>query len=253
MSSSLSLLNKLIVKNSHRKDVVRILIGDPSYFKSRKDFLETISFNNQHAPSSSMSASCSSTFSSSFSAKKLPSMYVSVLITQSLWDAISVNSKKFLRSSIEDPDEQYYDFAIPQDRNFIIPPSHSSYSYIGSHMTDSRLTSIIRADVYDDPKTEDQINVDWTEFVYYTLYGSEEIQQNPDDFPIFKFYGRIPDESSMAMAVFGIPQDQNERIDDLKDELKMTMVRDDNGKGERVKEQIYKRLILRPFDFVEKD
>lgn len=83
---------------------------------------------------------------------------------------------------------------------------------MGSHGSDSGLTSLIP----EDPFSDDLIQpVDWTEFVLSTLDTPEADQDALEEYQLYKFFGKIPDEGSDA-AVFGVPaEDDPESYDTI--------------------------------------
>lgn len=74
--------------------------------------------------------------------------------------------------------------------------------YLGAHGSDSGLTCIIPEDPFTDGS--DVQPVDWTEFVLSTLDTREGDQDALEEYQLYKFFGKIPDEGSVA-AVFGAP------------------------------------------------
>ena len=83
----------------------------------------------------------------------------------------------------------------------LIGDNFNDLVYLGAHGSDSGLTSIVP----EDPFSDDLIQpVDWTEFVLSTLDAPEGDQDALDEYQLYKFFGKIPDEGSDA-AVFGVP------------------------------------------------
>ncbi len=82
--------------------------------------------------------------------------------------------------------------------------------YLGAHGSDSSLTSLISFDPFNDPNVQP---VDWTEFVLTTMDTVESDGDTLEEYPLFKFFGRIPDEGTEA-AVFGLPSSTDRSIYD---------------------------------------
>lgn len=90
--------------------------------------------------------------------------------------------------------ESYWSLGRPVD-------DLASLVYLGAHGSDSGLTALVPEDPFADPAAEP---VDWPEFVLSTLDVAEGGADELDDYPLYKFFGRIPDEASEA-AVYGLP------------------------------------------------
>lgn len=74
-------------------------------------------------------------------------------------------------------------------------------------MSDSGMTSIVQENCFS-KEAEDELTVDWDDFVMTTL-NDPNLQVSPDDFPIFQFFSKIPEED-MALSVFGYkPKDSS--------------------------------------------
>lgn len=72
--------------------------------------------------------------------------------------------------------------------------------YLGSHASDSGLTAVVEEDPFKDASLSP---VDWTEFVLTTLDEMEGTLEEMEEYALYKFFGKIPDESNEA-AVFGV-------------------------------------------------
>lgn len=89
----------------------------------------------------------------------------------------------------------------------------SKLVYLGAHGSDSSLTALIRWDPFRSEPTVQP--VDWTEFVLSTLDAAEGDGDALEEYSLYKFFGRIPDEDSEA-AVYGLPSDEDpERYDGI--------------------------------------
>lgn len=67
-------------------------------------------------------------------------------------------------------------------------------------MSDSGMTCIVEENCFADDQ-DDALAVDWDDFVMTTL-NDPNMQASPDDFPIFLFFSKIPEED-MALTVYG--------------------------------------------------
>lgn len=100
--------------------------------------------------------------------------------------------------------------------------SRGQWESIGSHESDSGMTCIIsaseptqenpemmveREDTYN-PYSETEGSISWTDFVIYTM-DQPGTFYDPDEFPVFRFFGPIPDQSSV-MSVEGWKEHSND-------------------------------------------
>lgn len=99
----------------------------------------------------------------------------------------------------KDSDESYYQFGNVKD-------SLKEYEYIGWHGSDSGMTCIVKGDPFEEGE-ECIPYVDMTEFSLATL-EDPEMESNIEEFPLYKWFGRIP-EAASSVRVYGC--DRNEK------------------------------------------
>lgn len=95
-------------------------------------------------------------------------------------------------------DESFYQFGVIKD-------SLKDYEYLGWHGSDSGLTCIIQEDPFVDEETVP--SVDSTEFSLATLQDPE-MESNPEEFPLYRWFGRIP-EAASSVRVYACDPNEN--------------------------------------------
>lgn len=95
--------------------------------------------------------------------------------------------------------ETFWCLGKPVQGNF------SRLVYLGAHGSDSGLTCIVPEDPFSDDLVEP---VDWTEFVLSTLDATEGDKDALEEYQLYKFFGKIPDEGVEA-AVYGVPSEED--------------------------------------------
>lgn len=102
-----------------------------------------------------------------------------------------------------DNDESFWSLGKPVT-NF------SKLSYLGSHASDTGMTSLIREDPFKDDAVQP---VDWAEFVLTNLDAAESDPDTLEEYSLYDFYGNIPDDATEA-AVFGLPSESDKDVYD---------------------------------------
>lgn len=111
-------------------------------------------------------------------------LFVKLPISDSLFSQIG-SLKSHLKASSEFSEESFYKFGSGND-------SIKAYDYIGWHGSDSGMTCIVE----DDPFSNENVSeVDSTEFTLSSLQDPES-ESNCEEFPLYKWYGRIPQAAS---------------------------------------------------------
>lgn len=173
----------------------RIIVTDPSYIRSAQEYEDNITSDQESQ----------ATFGSSGIGT-----YVSLPISQELYDTLPTGQLNSLQPSDESADEMFLTLGPKRPL--------SAYRYLGSHSTDSGLTCVIPFDPYHrrtsktDAKAEEAIapsdlELDWLELVTVSLEGGSI---DLEEFPLLRFCAAVPDGES-AVAVFGVPQPTDDK------------------------------------------
>lgn len=111
-------------------------------------------------------------------------LFVRLPISDQLFSQIG-NQKTHLTGSSESSEESFYRFGTWKE-------SMKEYEYVGWHGSDSGMTCIVEEDPF---ACEDVSEVDSTEFALSTLQDPEA-ESNLEEFPLYKWYARIPQAAS---------------------------------------------------------
>ena len=121
-------------------------------------------------------------------------LFVRVNVSQKLFDQIG-SLKSHLEPSRES-DESFYQFGT-------VKGTLMDYEYVGWHGSDSGMTCIVQEDPFKDEETVQ--SVDSTEFSLATIQDPE-MESNQEEFPLYKWFGRIPEWSS-SVRVYACEKD----------------------------------------------
>lgn len=149
-------------------------------------------------------------FKSSFPLAKLPTniiqsirTFINIPVTESLYQFLSeLNDTSHSFDTTLHIDEPAYVFGESSK-------DLSDYELIGCHGSDSRMTCLISSDPFKSESNLEHLNVDWSDFVMTTL-NDPSLQVDKDNFPIYFFFGKIPNEDN-NVAIFGLPKDGNDK------------------------------------------
>ncbi|EPZ33193.1 hypothetical protein ROZALSC1DRAFT_27320 [Rozella allomycis CSF55] len=83
------------------------------------------------------------------------------------------------------------------------PRPFEDYELLGIHFSDSGMTCIID----DDPKYTEENEIDWEEFALTSLTESS-LQYDDEDFPLLKWFGKVPEEDSKLAVKYNITMEQ---------------------------------------------
>jgi hypothetical protein len=130
---------------------------------------------------------------------------VSVAVTDSLWNSIKKPDNHEVASFRTN--ESFFSFGETS--------AFENYKLLGTHMSDSGMTCIAAEHCYSllDQEDEDCLQVDWDDFVLSTL-SDPDMQSAPEDFPLYMFFSRIPEEDS-AISVYGFRRESSEKVSGL--------------------------------------
>lgn len=99
-------------------------------------------------------------------------------------------------------DESFYKFGVHRD-------ALNDYEYIGWHGSDSGMTCIVQEDPFMDEDKETVSSVDSTEFSLATIQDPE-MESNLEEFPLYKWFGRIPEAASSVRVYACDPNSEGE-------------------------------------------
>ena len=123
-------------------------------------------------------------------------LFVRVKISEDLFNKIGAMKSHLVPS--RESDESFYQFGVIRD-------SLKEYEYAGWHGSDSGMTCIVEEDPFSEDK--DIPSVDFTEFSLETLQDPE-MESNPDEFPLYKWFGRVP-EAASSVRVYACDLNEN--------------------------------------------
>lgn len=128
----------------------------------------------------------------------LSRLFVKVKVSQSLFDQIGSLKSHMVPS--RESDESFYQFGVHRD-------SLNEYEYVGWHGSDSGMTCIVQEDPFVDEETISP--VDFTEFSLSTLQDPD-LESNPEEFPLYRWFGRIPEAASSVRVYVCDPNSEGE-------------------------------------------
>jgi hypothetical protein len=151
-----------------------ILVTDPSYVKTITDYDENILPDTCGDPN-----------------HKSPGSYVRLDLDRNVYESF----RKIQQSARPSPESD--------EMLFVFGELHplKNYKYLGSHHTDSGLTSIVKEGIYSE---QEDLELDWLELVSRTLDSTRDGAIDVEEFPLLDFCGNVFEEES-AVAVFGLP------------------------------------------------
>lgn len=129
-------------------------------------------------------------------------LFVRLNVSDTLFNQIGSIRSHLVPS--RETDESFYQFGSVKD-------SLKDYEYVGWHGSDSGMTCIVQEDPFADEETVPP--VDSTEFTLTTIQDPE-MESNPEEFPLYKWFGRIP-EGASSVRVYGCEKDSDGNFNGL--------------------------------------